>query len=64
MIIWNQIEMHGKMSTCLLHKSLEGLLSQKCLLKAHLPNKENINHSINIHQSLNKTCIIKLMGEG
>jgi hypothetical protein len=61
MMIWDQIQMQGKMSTCLPHKSLEGLLqtipdplSQKRLLKAHMPNKENIYHSIRMHQTLNK----------
>jgi hypothetical protein len=46
-----------EMSTCLPHKSLEGLLQtnpdflpRECLLIAHMQNKVNIQHSISIHQ--------------
>jgi hypothetical protein len=60
------------MSTCLRHTSLEGLLlivpdplSQKRLLKAHMPNKEK-HTPFNEHAPIikqKKACKIKLTGE-
>jgi hypothetical protein len=61
MMNWDQLEMQGKESTCLLHRNPEvplrtnpDSLAQKYLLITHMQNKINIQHPISIHQSLNK----------